>query len=200
MRRVMYAGQKHNRWTTVELAKKDMGKYWWLCRCDCGTERLVRTGDLVNGKSKSCGCLQIENRKKFDHSEAFWNKVEKTDNCWLWLGAKTPLGYGVFVIKGKNVYAHRYSYELIKGKIPENLVIDHLCRVTSCVNPDHLEPVTVSENVLRGVIVRQRNMCSNGHPLTAANVYVNPTTGKRRCKACRDVYRRDYWLEKHDNR
>lgn len=200
-KRVMFSGQKYNRWTTITLGAKVSGSmYWWYCECDCGTKRNVRSGDLVNGKSKSCGCLQKEQRKKFDHTEAFWEKIEKTEDCWLWRGARTPMGYGIFKVKNKNNYAHRYAYELTKGKIPETLVIDHLCRRPSCVNPDHLEPVTIGENVLRGVIVRRRNHCENGHALIPINVYVNPTTGKRRCKTCRNFYRRKYWLEKHDNR
>lgn len=198
----MFPGQRYNRWTTIKLAKKEPGKYWWLCKCDCGTERLVRSGDLVNDKSKSCGCLQTEHYKDFSVEEAFQEKVEKTDGCWIWLGAKTPNGYGVFQIKGKHIYAHRYSYELETGKkIPKGLDIDHLCRHHSCVNPRHLEPVTRAENVWRGVVARRRNMCVKGlHPMTGRNVYINPTTGKSRCRRCRDEYRRKYWLEKQDNR
>lgn len=98
--------------------------------------------------------------------DRFWAHVSKTDGCWLWipryLGKLLPEGekhkstlsnYGTFWDKesGRNVLAHRYSYELHKGKIPEgwDWTIDHLCNVTKCVNPDHLEVVTRSENSLR---------------------------------------------------
>lgn len=202
MRNRMAPGQRYQRWTTIRLYSTDKGMYYWFCRCECGELRAVRSGDLVNGKSKSCGCLQREQRESFDYDSAFWEKVEKTDGCWIWLGAKTTTGYGIFKVKNKNVYAHRYSYELDKGtKIPGKLVIDHLCRHHSCVNPRHLEPVTLGENVWRGVVARRRNLCVKGlHPMTGPNVYVNPTTGKPRCRKCRDDYRRKYYLEKHDNR
>ncbi len=69
--------------------------------------------------------------------------------CWHWTGAKTDKGYGRFYLNG-NKHAHRISYELLIGPIPNGLVIDHLCRNPSCVNPAHLEPVTHVENVKRG--------------------------------------------------
>ncbi len=82
----------------------------------------------------------------------FWNahadKImpEPNSGCWFWLGALSR-GYGSL----KNARAHRVAYEMTIGPIPEGLVIDHLCRVTSCVNPDHLEAVTQAENVRRGL-------------------------------------------------
>lgn len=106
----------------------------------------------------------------------FWETVDKTEGCWLWLGAASVGGYGQFYAgrlwpsgsQGK-VYAHRYAYELLVGPIPEGLDIDHLCRVRNCVNPDHMEPVTHRENMLRGDTVVARNAmkttCTKGHPL-----------------------------------
>lgn len=79
----------------------------------------------------------------------FWNKVDKTRDCWNWQSAKDKFGYGFIRIKGKNRKAHRVAYTLIKGHIPKGLVIDHLCQNTSCVNPKHLEAVTNKENLLR---------------------------------------------------
>ena len=73
-----------------------------------------------------------------------------TTPCWVWQRTKTSAGYANPVINGKVTYGHRYFYELVKGPIPEGLVIDHLCRMPSCVNPDHLEAVTNAENVRRG--------------------------------------------------
>ena len=201
-KRLIKEGQKYGRWTTLQLDYRKGSVYYWLCICECGTEKSVRGASLLSGKSKSCGCLQKELRENHDIEESFWDRVEKTDNCWIWLGAKNPSGYGIITIKRKNVYAHRYSYELYSGKkISKGLVIDHLCRHHSCVNPRHLEVVTVRENVWRGVVDRRRNMCVKGlHPMTGKNVYINPTTGKARCRACRDEYRRKYYLNKHDNR
>ena len=76
--------------------------------------------------------------------ERFWNKVNKTEGCWLWTAALSH-GYGRF---GKGGAAHRLAWEDRNGPIPEGLVLDHLCRVPRCVNPEHLEPVTHRENTL----------------------------------------------------
>lgn len=86
-------------------------------------------------------------------SVRFWRKVEQTDTCWLWRGAVGSggrVGYGVFHAYGRKVMAHRFAYELCAGPIPDGLVIDHRCGVTLCVNPAHLEPVTVNVNGRRG--------------------------------------------------
>lgn len=115
----------------------------------------------------------------------FWAKVKKTDECWLWTAAKIPAGYGRFGLAGKTVYAHRVAYELLVGPIPEGLVIDHLCNVTSCVNPDHLRAVTSKENVARsGVYERNATAthCKRGHEFTPENTLVRPT--QRQCREC----------------
>lgn len=98
----------------------------------------------------------------------FWSKVEKTNNCWNWTAASTPLGYGRFSSQGKLVYAHRYSYELFKDDIPDGLELDHLCRNPSCVNPDHLDVITHKENMNRGVgpsaLNSRKTHCPRDHP------------------------------------
>jgi len=97
-----------------------------------------------------------------DDKKRFWSKVKKTDGCWLWAGNTNGAGYGRFALKGKKVYPHRYSYELSKGSIPENFVIDHLCRTPLCVNPEHLEAVTNRDNGVRGLRVTAKK---SGLPL-----------------------------------
>ncbi len=72
------------------------------------------------------------------------------DGCWRWTGSVTPQGYGMFAFSDEGKRAHRVMYELLVGPIPEGLTLDHLCRVRHCVNPEHLEPVTLAENVRRG--------------------------------------------------
>ena len=125
----------------------------------------------------------------------FWSKVEKTDTCWLWTASKNHNGYGIFDINGKTQRAHRLSYELYKGKIPDGLQIDHLCRVRHCVNPDHLEAVTRKENILRGIcfsaINKRKTHCYKGHEFTKDNTYINPS-GSRRCIICRN-YNTQVW-------
>lgn len=125
--------------------------------------------------------------------EDFWTKVEKTQTCWLWIGSRSAEGYGNLRLPGNKVrYAHRISYQLTKGEIPQGLVIDHLCRVRNCVNPDHLEAVTFGENVRRGAQAYglHKRTCPNGHDVTdSANVRIT-NRGHKRCRACDAVYRK----------
>lgn len=82
--------------------------------------------------------------------ERFWKKIHKTDGCWFWTGCCNAGGYGIFGVtfngRQTQMGAHRYSYELLIGPIPEGLVLHHLCHNRPCVNPAHLEPITISEN------------------------------------------------------
>ena len=109
--------------------------------------------------------------------------------CWIWQGAKDQNGYGTVAILGsrKIMRAHRMTYELLIGAIPEGLEIDHLCRIPSCVNPIHLEPVTHKENLLRGVsfsgVNARKTHCSHGHEFNEANTRITPL-GYRVCRAC----------------
>jgi hypothetical protein len=122
----------------------------------------------------------------------FWLKVRISDGCWVWTGTKVRTSddadyYGQFWMGGKNVSAHRLSYRLLVGEIPNGLVLDHLCRNTLCVNPEHLEAVTDQVNILRGVAPPAKNAtkthCVNGHALSGANVRYR-TDGARACRAC----------------
>jgi len=81
----------------------------------------------------------------------FWRKVRRTDTCWLWIAATNSSGYGCFrIAAGRLLYAHRYAYELAVGPIADGMVLDHLCNNRRCVNPDHMEVVTLQENARRG--------------------------------------------------
>lgn len=89
--------------------------------------------------------------------------------CWVWTPSGVGGPYGVFHFAGVRAKAHRVSYELHRGPIPEGLVIDHLCCHPWCVNPDHLEAVTSGENRRRqmgraSVSVPPPGACRNGHP------------------------------------
>lgn len=110
--------------------------------------------------------------------------------CWEWVGARSHPGYGSTSFNGKNTPTHRLMYELLVAPIPAGLVIDHLCRNPPCCNPAHLEPVTMRENILRGVGVTAREAvqthCKHGHEFTPENTRVTPK-GWRICRACARV-------------
>lgn len=110
--------------------------------------------------------------------------VDPATGCHVWSRSKNPLGYGR--VGGR--LAHRLTYEAAKGPIPRGLVLDHLCRNPSCCNPDHLEPVTQRENIMRGLglaaVNASRVVCVHGHPFDGANTY-RPPRGSRECKTCR---------------
>ncbi len=105
---------------------------------------------------------------------------EPNSGCWLWDGAVYASGYGAFKASNprRQMRAHRASYELFCGPIPAGKVLDHLCRVKSCVNPRHLEAVTSLENTRRGSRA-QMTVCIRGHAFDYA------FRGKRGCKICR---------------
>ena len=111
---------------------------------------------------------------------------EPNSGCWLWLGTCCREGYGRIEVDRygdrKRVLAHRVMYEFHRGPIPPGLQIDHLCRVTCCVNPDHLEPVTPAENRIRALPARGRE-CRRGHAFTPENTYFR-RDGRRRCRIC----------------
>jgi hypothetical protein len=128
-------------------------------------------------------------------SKVVWNGDE--DECWIWEGNKTSTGYGRFRVGEKQVGAHRVAYELFVGPIPESFDVDHVkargCRSRACVNPAHLEAVTHRENTLRGgnpaAINARKSHCKRGHPLSGENLYVQPSSGKRQCRACLPITR-----------
>jgi hypothetical protein len=129
-------------------------------------------------------------------SERFWAKVIKqSSGCWEWIGCLTSNGYGLFWDGEGKIRAHRFAYEEVKGIIPDGLEIDHLCRNKICVNPNHLEVVTRTENIKRGIlpgILRTRKLsrdcCLRGHPYNLFNTHIRPD-GSRECRACRKIYK-----------
>ncbi len=123
--------------------------------------------------------------------DRFFSHIEKRETCWLWTGPRIPKGYGRFSLsrKGKvlQVYAHRVAYVLAGRKLRADFDIDHLCRNTRCVNPDHLEAVPRRTNLLRGNTIvateHEKTECKRGHPLSGTNLKIE--RGTRQCRECR---------------
>lgn len=122
--------------------------------------------------------------EKRDPSIRYWQKVDKTESCWIWIGQiRKRDGYGYFWDGEKKVLAHRWGYQKARGAIKNEL--DHLCRVRACVNPEHLEDVTHKVNVNRGAHC-QKTHCPQGHEYTKSNTYIRSNNG-RVCRKCRAI-------------
>lgn len=128
--------------------------------------------------------------------ERFFAKITFTNTCWLWTGGHAH-GYGHWHVGSlpagtrRTILCHRWAYEFCVGLIPAGLTLDHLCRVRNCVNPDHLEPMSLHLNILRGTGIAAHNSalthCRRGHPFSGPNLYiVTRANGRtyRRCLAC----------------
>lgn len=129
--------------------------------------------------------------------QRFLRKVDiVSGGCWLWNGNRYRNGYGQFRLSQPRrcmVLAHRFAYEQFVGPIPEGKELDHLCRVRHCVRPDHLEPVTRSENLLRSPLIgrtRNHDTCKNGHIWTPETTYIY--RGHRSCRICRRAWAKPY--------
>jgi hypothetical protein len=117
-------------------------------------------------------------------------KIVKIDvnGCWLWR-TKSARGYGKVWWEGRSQRAHRVTYTILVGPIPDGCEIDHKCRVHSCVNPAHMQAVPHPVNVERGEAganMRVKTHCPRQHPYDAANTYVTPK-GARQCRACNRI-------------
>lgn len=121
------------------------------------------------------------------------SKVDYTDSCWIWSWSLDRHGYGQVRAFGTTKRAHRIVYELLVGEVAEGLDLDHICRNRSCVNPQHLEPVTRSQNLLRGELWQsKKTCCPEGHPYDLID-----NRGARRCRKClKRIAHRNYLKRK----
>ena len=130
--------------------------------------------------------------KPEEHFRGSFNRLaapSNTGECWRWTGRIDPNGYGIFYGgQGRTSRAHRWAWMLYRGPIPKDLVLDHICRVRECVNPDHLRLVTVGQNSTENSVGptaqnKAATHCVHGHPFDGDNLAYAPT-GWRRCRAC----------------
>lgn len=130
-------------------------------------------------------------------------RMEIDGDCWLYRGSLTPSGYGHISVNNQTVPVHRAAYSELVERIPDSLVLDHLCRRPACFNPDHLEPVTQQVNVLRGqgspATFAARTRCGNGHDFSPANTLQRPNGEGRKCRTCHRNYMRAYRAARKDS-
>lgn len=121
------------------------------CHCGCGKRtNIVKSTNRHLGRIKGQPMLYATCHHPRVPVQTMYT-IDPDSGCWVWHSTKKEGGYGIIRRHGRVIPAHRYVYELHRGPIPDGLVIDHLCRNPSCVNPDHLEPVPLRENVRRGI-------------------------------------------------
>lgn len=131
--------------------------------------------------------------------------LDPKSGCWEWYRCRND-GYAQISYWSKKYkktiqeYAHRFSYKLFNGEIPEGFDIDHLCRNRKCANPSHLEAVTRKENLMRGIgfvaTLAAAKKCKRGHEFTDDNIYYLKRNGIRQCIKCKNALSLQYFYRK----
>ncbi len=132
----------------------------------------------------------VRTMSKRNRPDDIFQRVEKTETCWLWKGSRNTYGYGQVRVDGRLRVVHRVVYEILVGPIPPDHEVDHLCFIRNCVNPAHLEPVTRSENIRRMPLqIRKLTHCMYGHEMTEGNFFWSYSGYKKNpmrvCKICK---------------
>jgi hypothetical protein len=108
----------------------------------------------------------------------------------------TNNGYSRIRVNDKNIQAHRWAWELVNGQIPDEFVIDHICRNRKCVLPEHLRMVTQQKNIMAGLHnIDNRSHCNQGHPFVKENIMIRKI-GKRECAECNRIRARANYAKK----
>ena len=166
-----------------------------LCQCGCGKPTSVATrtyrrwGHVPGQPVRFVRGHSLAN--PFNISSRFWPRVQKTENCWIWTGAKIGDGYGILMINGRRIQAHRVAWALEYGPVPSGISILHRCDNPPCVRPDHLFQGTAKDN-LRDMVAKGRSARGekNGQAkLTSKTVYMIRSryiAGERQCDLMRD--------------
>lgn len=166
-----------------------------------GCDRVARSGGFCTRDYERWRMTGSPTPQRPTAEERFWAKVNRNGPvseraphlgpCWEWLGA-TNAGYGWFNPEGRAhgpMAAYRWAYKRFVGPVPAGLCLDHLCHYRLCVNPAHLEPVTLVENKRRGdspfAVNARKTHCARGHELTYENTYHSPACVGRVCAQCR---------------
>lgn len=173
-----------------------------FCECGCGRRsRLAPYNDRPKGWVKGEPIRFVHGHNGRNVTPEFVARdCGYLTLCWIWQHNVSSYGYARKWSGIRIERAHRVYYERAYGPIPQDLVLDHLCRQRDCVNPEHLEAVTNRENVVvRGsgpsAINARRTHCANGHPFDEENTIFRPN-GRRRCRECSRTEARERWRRK----
>lgn len=125
--------------------------------------------------------------------ELVFRRTRYEKGCWVFTGSRDRNGYGRICRKaGGTGLAHRSVYIALVGDPGDGVALDHLCRNPACVNPWHLEPVGIAENVARGANKRDRPACKQGHPYAPETTRLRNAGHKRVCMICNRLWQAKY--------